>query len=166
MGDEVNNRNNGNDSNNQDVVPLVPKVALYDWAQPTANNLATAITVPQIQEESFQLTNNMVHLLQIKGLLSGSCVEDPQQHRKNFLSICVTQRQPNVTPEAIKLLLLFPFLVMGEVQIWLNSLPINYITTWEELVKQFVNKFYPPNKTAKQVDEILSFRQKPAKTLQ
>ncbi|XP_070031918.1 uncharacterized protein [Nicotiana tomentosiformis] len=138
---------------------------MYDWAQPTAENLAIAIAVPQIQAESFQITNNMLHLLQNKGLFSGSYIEDPQQHLKMFLSICVTQRQPNVTPEAIRLLL-FPFSVTGEAQTWLNSLPINSITTWEELVKQFLNKFYPPNKTAKQVDEILSFRQRPTETLQ
>ncbi|XP_075099483.1 uncharacterized protein LOC142176253 [Nicotiana tabacum] len=99
------------------MTPLVPEAALYDWAQPTADNLATAIAVPAIQAETFQITNNMLHLL-----------------------------QPNVTPEAIKLLL-FPFSVTGEAQTWLNSLPINSITTWEELVKQFLNKFYPPNKT-------------------
>ncbi|XP_070040859.1 uncharacterized protein [Nicotiana tomentosiformis] len=73
--------------------------------------------------------------------------------------------QLNVTPEAIKLLL-FPFSVTGEAQTWLNSLPINSITTREKLVKKFVNKFYPPNKTAKQIDEILSFRQRATETLQ
>nr|XP_009782178.1 PREDICTED: probable 125 kDa kinesin-related protein [Nicotiana sylvestris] len=46
----------------------------------------------------------------------------------------------------------------GEAQSLLNSLPINSIDTWEELVKQFLNKFYPPNKTARQIDEILQFR--------
>ncbi|XP_070012957.1 uncharacterized protein [Nicotiana sylvestris] len=139
------------------VEPLVPEDALYDWAQPTTENLATGILVPQIQAESFQITNNMLHLLQNKGLFSGSQVEDPQQHLKNFLSICKTQRQPNVTPEAIKLLL-FPFSVTGAAQTWLDSLPINSITTWEELVKQFVNKFHPLIKTAPQIDEILSFK--------
>ncbi|XP_075075307.1 uncharacterized protein LOC142162687 [Nicotiana tabacum] len=140
-----NNRNNVNDPNNQGVVPRVPKAVLYDWAQPTSKNLATAIAVPLIKVESFQITNNMLQLLQHKGLFSGSYIEDPQQHLKNFLSICVMQRKPNVTPKAIRLL--FPFSVMGEAQTWLNSLPINSITTWEELVKQLLNKFYPPNKT-------------------
>ncbi|XP_070007610.1 uncharacterized protein [Nicotiana sylvestris] len=146
------------------AVPIVPEAALYDWAQPTAENLSTAIVVPQIQAELFQITNNMLHLLQNKGLFSGSQVEDPQQHLKNFLSICKTQRQPNVTPEAIKLLL-FSFSVIGAAQTWLNSLPINSITTWDELVRQFHNKFHPPNKTAQQIDEILSFKQRPMETL-
>jgi len=76
--DNQNNRNNVNDPNNQGVAPLVPEAALYDWAQPTSENFATAIAVPQIQAESFQITNNMLHLLQNKGLFSGSYIEDPQ----------------------------------------------------------------------------------------
>ncbi|XP_070020065.1 uncharacterized protein [Nicotiana sylvestris] len=156
-------RNEPADLNVRRVAPLVPEAALYDW--PIADNLATAIVVPTIQAETFQITNNMLHLRQNKGLFSGSHIEDPQQHLKNFLSICMTQRQPNATPEAIKLLL-FPFLVTGEAQTWLNSLPINSIRTWEELVKQFLNKFYPPNKTAKQIDNILQYRQQPSESLQ
>ncbi|XP_075099283.1 uncharacterized protein LOC107793247 [Nicotiana tabacum] len=101
--------------NVRDRAPPVPEAALYDWAQPTADNLATAIVVPAIQAESFQITNNMLHLLQNKGLFSGTPAEDPQQHLKNFLSICKTQRQPNVTSEAIRLLL-FPFSVTGAAQ--------------------------------------------------
>nr|XP_009598390.1 uncharacterized protein LOC104094218 [Nicotiana tomentosiformis] len=93
----INNRNNANEPKNQGVVPLVPKAALYDWAQPTTDNLATATAVPQIQN---------------KGLFSRSHIEDPQQYLKNFLSICVMQRQPNVTPDAIKLLL-FRFSIDG-----------------------------------------------------
>ncbi|XP_075092254.1 uncharacterized protein LOC142172519 [Nicotiana tabacum] len=77
----------------------------------------------------------------------------------------MTQRQSNATPEAIKLLL-FPLSVTDEAQTWLNLLSINSITTWKELVKQFLNKFYPPNKTAKQIDDILQYRQQPTKSLQ
>nr|XP_016483629.1 PREDICTED: uncharacterized protein LOC107804278 [Nicotiana tabacum] len=44
--DHLNNINNENDPNNQGVVPLGPEAALYDWAQPTVDNLATAIVVP------------------------------------------------------------------------------------------------------------------------
>ncbi|XP_075092222.1 uncharacterized protein LOC142172492 [Nicotiana tabacum] len=101
--------------NVRDMPPLMLEAALYDWAQSTADNLATAIIVPVIQAESFQITNNMLHLLQNKGLFSGTPAEDPQQHLKNFLSICKTQRQPNVTSEAIRLLL-FPFSVTGAAQ--------------------------------------------------
>ncbi|XP_070026045.1 uncharacterized protein [Nicotiana sylvestris] len=168
MGDTIDPNGNGRHEqvnlNVREAAPLVPEGALYDWAQPTTDNLATAIVVPAIQAESFQITNNMLHLLQNKGLFFGTQLEDLQQHLKNFLSICKTQRQPNVTPEAIRLLL-FPFSVTGAAQVWLNSLPINSIATWDELVKQFHNKFHPPNKTVQQIDEIVSFKQKLMETL-
>lgn len=98
-----NNINNQVDTNIRVVAPLVPEAVLYDWAQPTTDNMATAIAVPLIQDETFQITNNMLHLLQNKGLFFGFYIEDLHQHLKNFLSICVTQRQPNMTPEAIRL---------------------------------------------------------------
>nr|XP_009789014.1 PREDICTED: uncharacterized protein LOC104236725 [Nicotiana sylvestris] len=79
-----------------------------------------------------------------------------RKRKKNF------PLDPNVTPEAIKLLW-FPFFVTGEA---LNSLPINSIVTWEELVKQFLNNFYPPNKTARHIDKILQYKQQPTETLQ
>ncbi|XP_070005443.1 uncharacterized protein [Nicotiana sylvestris] len=165
MGDAINPNGNGRyEQVNLNVKRRSTSGALYDWAQPTADKLATAIVVPAIQAESFQITNNMLHLLQNKGLFSGTQLEDPQQHLKNFLSICKTQRQPNVTPEAIRLLL-FPLSMTGAAQVWLNSLPINSIATWDELVKKFHNKFHPPNKTTQQIDEIVSFKQKPMETL-
>lgn len=107
----------------------------------------------------------MLHLLQNKGLFSESHAEDPQQYLKNFFSICVTQRQPNVTLKEIKLFL-FPFSVVEQAQTWLNSLLINSITTWEGLVKQFLNKFYLSNKTTKQIGEILHFKKKLTENLQ
>ncbi|XP_019225200.1 PREDICTED: uncharacterized protein LOC109206791 [Nicotiana attenuata] len=57
-----NNRNDRDDPNVRVVAPLLPEANLYDWARPTADNLATAIAVPPIQVETFQITNNMLHL--------------------------------------------------------------------------------------------------------
>nr|XP_016460441.1 PREDICTED: uncharacterized protein LOC107783930 [Nicotiana tabacum] len=91
------------------VAPLVPEAALYEWAQLIADNLAIAIVN--------------------KGLFSGSYIEDPQQHLKKFLSICVTQKQPNVTPEAIKLLL-FPFSI-DEIQQYKQQPTETLQETWE-----------------------------------
>nr|XP_018624123.1 uncharacterized protein LOC108943944 [Nicotiana tomentosiformis] len=44
--DNQNNRNTLNDLNNQGVAPLELEAALYDWAQPAAENLATTIAFP------------------------------------------------------------------------------------------------------------------------
>lgn len=64
------------------AAPLVPKGALCDLEQPTSDNLATATVVPAIHVESFQITSNMLHMLQNKELFFGTQVEDPQHHLK------------------------------------------------------------------------------------
>nr|GEV52706.1 putative receptor-like protein kinase At4g00960 [Tanacetum cinerariifolium] len=67
---------------------------------------------------------------------------------------------PNTT---IKLLL-FPFLLEGEAQIWLDKEPPRSILTWEDLVSKFINKFFPPSKTTYLRNEITTFLQKPNET--
>jgi hypothetical protein len=61
--------------------------------------------------------------------------------------------------EAIKLLL-FPFSLDGAAKNWLDKQPPQSIETWEDLVKKFVNEFFPPSKTTAPKNEIMKFMQK------
>lgn len=71
MGDNRDRNNNGNNEIIHQILKfvtklchyLVPKASLYDWAQPIADNLAKIIVVTEVQAKSFQITNNMLHLL-------------------------------------------------------------------------------------------------------
>ena len=40
-----------------------------------------------------------------------------------------------------------------------NSLPLDLITTWEELAQKFLAKYFPPAKTAKLRNDITTFVQ-------
>ncbi|XP_075080254.1 uncharacterized protein LOC142165781 [Nicotiana tabacum] len=51
---DPNNRNNTNDLNDQGVAPLSREAALYDWAQPTADILATAINPTETLHETWE----------------------------------------------------------------------------------------------------------------
>ncbi|KAI3683012.1 hypothetical protein L1987_83467 [Smallanthus sonchifolius] len=42
---------------------------------------------------------------------------------------------------------------------WLDVLPLGTITTWAEMTKQFLLKYFPPDKTAKLRSSITGFRQ-------
>lgn len=53
-------------------------------------------------------------------------------HIKEFLEICSTFRFQNSNDESIRIRM-FPFLLKNKVKVWLNSLPAEYITTWDEL---------------------------------
>nr|GFA35143.1 reverse transcriptase domain-containing protein [Tanacetum cinerariifolium] len=67
---------------------------------------------------------------------------------------------PKVPNTTIKLLL-FPFSLEGEAQIWLDKEPPRSILTWEDLVSKFINQFFPPSKTTYLRNEITNFLQKP-----
>ncbi|KAI5312953.1 hypothetical protein L3X38_042127 [Prunus dulcis] len=54
---------------------------------------------------------------------------------------------------------LFPFSLKNKVKAWLTSQPPNSITTWDDLAKKFLAKFFPFAKTAKLRNDIISFAQ-------
>nr|GEY53271.1 reverse transcriptase domain-containing protein [Tanacetum cinerariifolium] len=86
----------------------------------------------------------------------------PQINANNFelKRTLINLEVPNTT---IKLLL-FPFSLEGEAQIWLDKEPLRSILTWEDLVSKFINQFFPLSKTTYLHNEITNFLQKPKET--
>ncbi|GJZ75692.1 reverse transcriptase domain-containing protein [Tanacetum coccineum] len=58
------------------------------------------------------------------------------------------------------MLILFPFSLEGAARTWLEKLPPNSITTWNDLVSKFVNQFFPPSRTTNLRNEITRFQQR------
>ncbi|GKB10292.1 reverse transcriptase domain-containing protein, partial [Tanacetum coccineum] len=56
-------------------------------------------------------------------------------------------------------LMLFPFSIEGAARIWLEKEPPRSILTWEDLVSNFINQFFPPSKTTNLWNEITNFQQ-------
>ncbi|GJW30522.1 hypothetical protein Tco_0047397 [Tanacetum coccineum] len=48
---------------------------------------------------------------------------------------------------------------------WLRNEPTGLIKTWEDLKTKFLNKYCPPGRTAKKIEEINNFQQEPDETL-
>ncbi|GJV24255.1 putative reverse transcriptase domain-containing protein [Tanacetum coccineum] len=48
---------------------------------------------------------------------------------------------------------------------WLRNKPTGSIKTWEDLKTKFLNKYCPPGRTAKKMEEINNFQQEPDETL-
>nr|GEV91227.1 reverse transcriptase domain-containing protein [Tanacetum cinerariifolium] len=84
----------------------------------------------------------------------------PPINANNFELKQIHTEVPNTT---IKLLL-FPFSLEGEAQIWLDKEPPRSILTWEDLVLKFINQFFPPSKTTYLRNEFTIFLQKPNET--
>nr|XP_016471434.1 PREDICTED: uncharacterized protein LOC107793572 [Nicotiana tabacum] len=90
--------------------------------------------------------------------------EDPQQHILNFLKISDTYITNGVTPDYVRLTL-FPFSLLGEAKRWLKAEPANSITSWNNLARKFMARFFPSGKTAKIRSEIVAFKQKAGESL-
>ena len=63
-----------------------------------------------------------------------------------------------VRPEVIKLQL-FPFSLRDVEATWFDSLPVGSVNTWEELVEDYMSRFFPPTLTAERRGEIIVFKQ-------
>ena len=131
---------------------------LLDYLAPADQTVRSAISVPAIQANNFELRIPLVNAMQ--GIqFGGTPGEDPHMHIRKFLQLANTVKMNGVTSDTIRLIL-FPFSVTDRVNNWLNnSLPEGSITTWDQLQRQFLTHYFPPSLSSKLLTEIASFTQ-------
>ncbi|GKC48402.1 retrovirus-related pol polyprotein from transposon TNT 1-94 [Tanacetum coccineum] len=95
---------------------------------------------------------------------SGSDNEDANEHNEKVLEIVDLFHVPNITEDQL-ILQVFPISLTGAASRWLRNEPTGSIKTWEDLKTKFLNKYYPPDRTAKRMEEINNFQQEPDETL-
>ena len=84
--------------------------------------------------------------------------ENPNTHITNFVEVCDTIKYNGVTEEALRLRL-FSLSLGDRAKHWLTSQLLDSITSWNNLVRKFMTKFFPPAKIPQLVQEINTFRQ-------
>ncbi|XP_042425197.1 probable basic-leucine zipper transcription factor I [Zingiber officinale] len=103
----------------------------------------SCITYPDLAGD-FELRSGLIHLLPKYQGLSG---EDPNRHLHEFHVVCSTMKPQGISEEDIKLRA-FPFSLTGVAKDWLYYLPPGYITSWIDMKKAFLEKFFPASRTA------------------
>ncbi|GJU87848.1 reverse transcriptase domain-containing protein [Tanacetum coccineum] len=98
------------------------------------------------------------------GWLIGSDNEDANEHIEKVLEIVDLFHVPNITVDQL-MLRVFPISLTGAASRWLRNEPTGSIKTWEDLKTKFLNKYCPPGRTAKKMEEINNFQQEPDETL-
>ncbi|XP_045791784.1 uncharacterized protein LOC123886512 [Trifolium pratense] len=136
---------------------------LKDYAVPSEEEPHSSIAPPNIEARNFELKPALLQIVQ-QNQFSGSPTEDPNLHLSVFVQYADTIKANGVEPEAIRLRL-FPFSLRDRARAWLQALPTNSITTWNELKKQFLARYFPPSKTAMLRAQINGFRQKEGESL-
>ncbi|GJS05994.1 reverse transcriptase domain-containing protein [Tanacetum coccineum] len=94
----------------------------------------------------------------VKQFFFGLENDDPHSHIRRFYQITQTLRLNQVPHDVVKLIL-FPFSLKGAAETWLENEPPNSITTWDDLVSKFLNRFYPHSKKREIRIEIMNFQQ-------
>ena len=105
---------------------------MREYAVPTLDGCAPSIRRPVIQANNFEIKPSIIQMIQQSVQFGGSATDDPNLHVQNFLEICDTFKNNGVSDDAIRLRL-FPFSLRDKAKSWLNSLPANTITTWDNL---------------------------------
>lgn len=140
-----------------------PRRILRDCAMPNAGAPSSSIVRPSINANNFELKHGLINIVQ-QDQFSGLPNEDPNEHLANFLEKCDTIKLSGVDDTSIKLRL-FPFSLKDKAKKWLNSNPTDFFTTWKALSQAFLNKYFPPGKTAKLRNDITNFTQPDGESL-
>ncbi|CAL1381830.1 unnamed protein product [Linum trigynum] len=72
--------------------------------------------------------------------------EEPGQYLLHFLKLTDGMKANGVPQDDVRLCL-FPCSLIGKERKWLNRPPLLSITSWPDLMKKFMTRYYPPAKS-------------------
>ncbi|GKC95724.1 reverse transcriptase domain-containing protein, partial [Tanacetum coccineum] len=147
----------------QEIIILDPDdQAMWESAKtgaPTTNSAIIQLTVDD------NLVINSTHMKMIlENKFDGQLQVDPHDHIREFLTVCDMFKYGETQSEAVKLLI-FPFSLGDKAKTWFNKLNEESITSWEQMRKAFINKFFPPSLFNRLLLEIRNFSQNECESL-
>ncbi|XP_039687849.1 uncharacterized protein [Medicago truncatula] len=127
---------------------------LKEYSIPSSDEPCTIIVYPTVQGSNFKIKPALLILVQ-QNQFSGSPSEDPNSHISTFWRLSVTCKDDQETVR----LHLFPFSLKDKASNWFNSLKPGSITSWDQLRREFLCRFFPPSKTAQLRGKLYQFTQ-------
>nr|GEU79962.1 reverse transcriptase domain-containing protein [Tanacetum cinerariifolium] len=102
---------------------------------------------------------NMIQQVQNSCQFHGLPSDDANKNLDKFLHVTQSIKVNGVSDDALRLYL-FPHSLTHHATTWFDRLPRNSITTFEQMAKMFLKKYFPPSMVTKLRNEITSFRQR------
>ncbi len=135
----------------------IPPMTLRDHFLPNTYIPPSCMRIPNIENLIYEIKHSTIQMLpNFHGLER----ENPYDHLTEFEGICNTIRIQGFTPDALKMFL-FTFSLKDKAKHWINFLRVPVlISTWEELQKKFLARFYSIGKTTQMRHAITHFVQK------
>ncbi|GJV62453.1 retrovirus-related pol polyprotein from transposon TNT 1-94 [Tanacetum coccineum] len=133
---------------------------MEQYMSKTREDYGSGVTRPTINQDTpFELKGQFLKELH-DNTFSGSEQEDANKHIEKVLDIVDLFHILKVTHDQI-MLRAFPVSLTRAASRWLRNQPSGSITTWEVLKTKFLNKYCPPARTTKKMEEINNFQQEP-----
>ncbi|GJX39306.1 retrovirus-related pol polyprotein from transposon TNT 1-94 [Tanacetum coccineum] len=148
----------------EEEVTEIMAETMEQYMSKTREDYGSGVTRPTINQDTpFELKGQFLKELR-DNTFSGSEQEDANEHIEKFLEIVDLFHILKVTQDQV-MLRAFPVSLTGATSRWLRNQPSVLITTWEVLKTKFLNKYCPPARTAKKIEETNNFQQKPDESL-
>ncbi|GJZ77792.1 hypothetical protein Tco_0642464 [Tanacetum coccineum] len=121
-------------------------------------NQAPGVVKPKIESNvNFEIKSQFMQELR-EETFSGNKNEDAHDHVDRVLNIVSLFNILGVSQDAV-LLRVFPFTLTGTAKRWVDRLTPGAVNTWDLLKKAFIQRYCPPSKTAKRLEDIHNFKQ-------
>ncbi|GKB59866.1 reverse transcriptase domain-containing protein [Tanacetum coccineum] len=147
----------GEDENAEDVQMADHLRPMEELLRIPILGIEDAIVVPAVLADQLELKPKLLDFISNNSFFVLEN-DDPHSHIKRFYQITRTFKINQVPHDVVKLIL-FPFSLKGAAETWLENEPPCSITTWDDLVSKFLNRFYPHSKTRELRKEITNFQQ-------
>ncbi|GJW93975.1 reverse transcriptase domain-containing protein [Tanacetum coccineum] len=142
---------------------LAPR-SMEELCQPSIDGLGGPIAPILIQATDFRLRHHMIQQVQNTCQFHGLPGDDANRHIDKFLEITQHMKQNGVFDDAL-CLSLFPYSLTHHVIAWYDRLPRNSIHSFDDMMREFLSKYFPPSMVTKLRNESTKFKQKQHESL-
>nr|GEW23456.1 reverse transcriptase domain-containing protein [Tanacetum cinerariifolium] len=122
------------------------------------------IALISIQATDFGLRHHMIQQVQNTCQFHRLPSDDTNRHINKFLEITQHMKQNGVFDDALRLSL-FPYSLKHHAIAWYDRLPRNSVHSFDDMMRKFLSKYFPPSMVTKLRNEITKFEQKPHESL-
>ena len=119
--------------------------AIIDYAVLTPQVINSGIVRLEVQTDNFELKPVMFQMLQTMRQFNRLSYEVPHLHLKLFFKVSDAFKIIGASQKALRLKFV-SFSLRDRARVWFNSLPLDSITTWNDLPDKFFMKYFPLTK--------------------
>ncbi|GJW94201.1 zinc finger, CCHC-type containing protein [Tanacetum coccineum] len=134
-----------------------PIRTLGDYSKPSHEGYRNTIEL-LVGNNVVPLRSDTIRLVQNGCSFHGLWSEDPNQHLRDFLKLVDSLDLDGENRERTRLRLSH-FSLCDQASNWLERLPAESISIWEDFTTRFLAQFFLPRRTVKLCNDILMFQQ-------